>query len=142
MGEKIPLEKSTCCNSPVHVEGDVTQHYVCTKCQQPCDMIPTDNSIPLDKALELYRNLRWRRWPEEKPIEGEQCLVFTHEVSDSVFIFAPSNKRAAQHRGSFIKEEILEGDDGKEEVVSFELMLDACARYWLPLSALPKPEEK
>ncbi len=29
---------SNCCGADLRIEGDTTQHYVCTKCGYPCDI--------------------------------------------------------------------------------------------------------
>lgn len=33
---------STCCNAPVKVEGKTTHYYVCTQCDEPCDVRKID----------------------------------------------------------------------------------------------------
>jgi len=36
--ERIYNLKSNCCQAPVYVRGKTTQYYVCTECNEPCDI--------------------------------------------------------------------------------------------------------
>lgn len=43
---------SNCCKAPVRVEGRTTQHYVCSKCERPCD--PYEQNQKLAEAVSNY----------------------------------------------------------------------------------------
>ena len=38
---------SACCAALVTVVGDTTQHWECRACQQPCDLMPVGQPVPV-----------------------------------------------------------------------------------------------
>ena len=79
-------------------------------------------AIDLQALLELKRNLRWRKWPEEKPKIGEFFLVPT-EPGYAVLNLKDDSGFCSVHLLTKVYGHSL--GDGDQ---------------WFPLSALPKPE--
>lgn len=81
--------------------------------------------VKLAELVEMYRGLRWRKWPEEKPEEETHNIVRCGSLGITRVCLLTKNPVSNR----FI---------WMQEPMTITCCMDG--DLWLPLSALPKPQ--
>lgn len=79
----------------------------------------------------MNNDLRWRKWPEEKPQDKEKCVVFTDNSTIDTCSFDGPNDEWIYYNYCCHYESSYGGKFRE---------LEGKVTHWLPLSALPKVE--
>jgi hypothetical protein len=78
----------------------------------------------VDALVKLKENLRWRKWPEEKPEDTEDCLMMSSPQTIAIG-FHDGQTWCQYHECCSYNGEYKYSDQ---------------VTHWLPLSTLPEPE--
>jgi hypothetical protein len=79
--EDKPKEISDCCKAEVKIGGDTTHYYVCSKCNQPCDL---DKPSEPEMTQEEKDAQEWMNAPLGKPTEPT-CVDLNYNCTLAYF---------------------------------------------------------